>query len=111
MQISRSQFTDALNKLGSSENEIVGNLIKLGIKGTKLSPCNCPISNYLVKELGFANNDDVIVDHTRICFPRNKGEQTYSCPALIAEVIVNFDRGNYKDLENTALKAKSRFRC
>ena len=73
--MSKPNPTEFLKSLGQSATEVAASLDKLGVKGKKKSPCNCPIAVALkqfsscwpgirVHHRDITYNDDQIIDPT-----------------------------------------------
>jgi hypothetical protein len=84
-----SSLKASLNRLGQTEDEVVDELIRLGIKGSRNDTCSCPLAMYLLS-LGFIEimvSDFITADTQEVCLPRH-----------LFAFVVHFDEGKYPSL-------------
>jgi len=89
----------ALDKLGSTSEEVAEKLKEKGVKGARRSVGTCPIAIYLWRE-GFKWENGVgtmIVGGS--CISDNPRADLMATPGVVADFIRDFDRGNYPELE------------
>lgn len=83
-----------LESLGPTSDAVANALRQLGVKGSRKSYCQCPISNYLIHER-FLNPE--VLSISIVVGPKG-GRFAIEPPTSVAEFIVNFDQERYPDL-------------
>lgn len=89
-----------LVSLGSTADEIADKLRAAGIKGSHGMDC-CPIANWLKREVGLTDWDEIEVDALSVYLCRHEQESlVVNPPTPVVEFVCRFDdEGEYLDLE------------